>query len=108
MKLYHPRSMVGLLTKLYSVGNNFELSKNREAYKNAGDIYYRQTDNSLPRNGILSDVVGIMSDIINKNTEKESRTLMESETFSPDSGGRQKTRQDRNTSSIAGTRMFMM
>ena len=40
-----------------------------------------------PMNGNVSDVGGIVSDTTNRNTAKDRSTVIQSETFSPDSGG---------------------
>lgn len=48
--------------------------------------------NHSPMRGIESDVAGILSDTISKKTQRDRRTVIPSEIFSPDSGGRQKTR----------------
>ena len=41
--------------------------------------------------GTVSDVLGKRSSTTNRNTEKDKRTVIPSETFSPDSGGSQNT-----------------
>ncbi len=57
---------------------------------------------SLSR-GTVSDVLGILSSTTNRNTEKDNRTVMPSETFSPDSGGSQNTRRSIRDSRTMGT-----
>ena len=42
----------------------------------------------LPNNGTNSDVFGTFSATSRRKTEKERRTVIPSETFSPESGGR--------------------
>ena len=38
--------------------------------------------------GMQSDVLGMFSEMRSRKTENDSRTVMPSETFSPESGGR--------------------
>ena len=43
--------------------------------------------------GIVSDVAGMRSDIMSKNTQRDSKTVISKDIFSPVSGGKQKTRR---------------
>ena len=60
------------------------------------------------RIGTLSDVLGILSSTTNRNTEKDKRTVIPSETFSPDSGGTQNINRSMMESRMIGIKTFMM
>ena len=52
------------------------------------EIYPMEIMAYLPNNGTNSDVFGTFSATSRRNTEKERRTVIPSDTFSPESGGR--------------------
>ena len=58
--------------------------------------------------GTVSDVFGRRSFIILRKTEKARRTVIPSETFSPDSGGSQNTNRSMIDSRMMGTMMLVM
>ena len=58
--------------------------------------------------GIASDVRGICSSTTNRNTEKDKRTVIPSETFSPDSAGSQNTSRSMIDRRMIGTNILMM
>ncbi len=62
--------------------------------------------NSLS-SGTVSDVLGILSSTTKRNTEKDNRTVMPNETFSPDSGGSQNTRRSIRDSKTIGAMTLM-
>ena len=43
--------------------------------------------------GMVSEVAGMRSDIMRRNTQSDKRTVIPKEIFSPVSGGRQNTRR---------------
>ena len=62
----------------------------------------------LPRSGCWSDVLGILSDRRIWNTENARRRVMQRETFSPESTGRQNMSSDTRDRTMHGiTRVFM-
>ena len=72
--LYHKTSMWRWMEMLCSWGNIYHQS------------IMSLTD--LPIKGTLSDVAGILSDTINRNTHKDSNTVTPRDIFSPVSGGK--------------------
>ena len=64
-------------------------------------------DYNVLRIGTLSDVLGILSSTTNRNTEKDKRTVIPSETFSPDSGGSQNTNRSMIDRRMMGIKTFM-
>ena len=63
---------------------------------------------ALPSIGTASDVRGIESAIITRNTVKARRTERPNEIFSPESGGSKKPIMMRTESMKHGRRMFIM
>ena len=62
----------------------------------------------LLRIGTLSDVLGSLSSTTVRNTENDKRTVIPSETFSPDSGGSQNTNRSITDRRMIGIKTFMM
>lgn len=62
----------------------------------------------LPMSGIASDVRGMLSAIMSRNTVNASRTDMPSEIFSPASGGRKKPIIINTDSMMHGSTIFIM
>ena len=61
----------------------------------------------LLRIGTLSDVLGSLSSTTVRNTENDKRTVIPSETFSPDSAGSQNTNRSMTDKRMIGIRTFM-
>ena len=62
----------------------------------------------LPMSGMASDVRGILSAIISRNTVKASSTEMPKEIFSPASGGRKNPIMMSTDNITQGSTMFIM
>ena len=63
--------------------------------------------NHLLNIGTVSDVLGSRSSTIVRKTEKDSRTVIPRETFSPDSGGSQNTSRFMVDSRMMGIMTFI-
>lgn len=57
--------------------------------------------------GNVSDVGGIVSDTISINTDKESKTVISNDTFSPESGGNRNPSTAKEDISMHGNKRFI-
>ncbi len=73
----------------------------------ANDRAFDTALHDLPNNGAVSDVWGTLSAMTSRKTENERSTVIPSDTFSPDSGGRQKTSRSSSDNMRQGNIMFI-
>ena len=69
------------------------------------DIYKSGCMN-LPRKGMSSDTWGVLSDRIRRNTENDSRIVIDSDSFSPQSTGTKNVNAERNARTTVGIMML--
>ena len=61
---------------------------------------------NVPRKGRFSDTWGVLSDKMRRNTENDSRIVIDSDSFSPHSTGTKNVKADRNARTTVGTIML--